>query len=203
MASGGRAAGSPAAPTRRSTAATSHQAGNSTWPAWAAADGWDPEGGDQPAWPETWPAWRPDHSSPVNLAGASGWPGNSHWSAWPPLGQDRNWPVSDITSGSTWCWRYHHCLPCHSPTLATTALQCCCCSACTTAATPVCNTKQCGSKRGETAAPRASRAQPNETPAANSQASHSTYCQAGRSVASAECSCSLFVKQQHGAANDP
>ena len=73
-------------------------------------------------------------------AGASGWPGNSHWSAWPPLGQDRNWPVSgelkyifdpwskvnskssDITSGSTWCWRYHHCLPCHSPTLATTGM---------------------------------------------------------------------------------
>ena len=27
-------------------------------------------------------------------AGASGWPGNSHWPAWPPLGQDRNWPVS-------------------------------------------------------------------------------------------------------------
>ena len=27
-------------------------------------------------------------------AGASGWPGNPHWSAWPPLGQDRNWPVS-------------------------------------------------------------------------------------------------------------
>ena len=78
-------------------------------PAWAAADGWDPEGGDQPAWPETWPAWRPDHGSPVNLAGvilsstfslvtksnlihfcagASGWPGNSHRPAGPPLGQD-------------------------------------------------------------------------------------------------------------------
>ena len=39
------------------------------FPAWAAADGWDPEGGDQPAWPETWPAWRPDHGSPLNLAG--------------------------------------------------------------------------------------------------------------------------------------
>ena len=85
-------------------------------------------------------------------------------------------PCSDITSGSTWCWRDNHCLPCHSATFTTTganahldqqnstqqtnetieqnlgltskipALQCCCCSAFTTAATTVCHSKQCGSK---------------------------------------------------------
>ena len=162
-------------------------------------------------------------------------------------------PSSDITSGSTWCWRDNHCLPCHSATLTTTgvnahldqqnstqqtnqtivkstnnrakpgskqtnhfqteqnlglttkipALQCrCCCTAFTTAATTVCHSKQCGSKVDrynvlkfplkkrpsilhdlfffqccQTATSWASRAQPNETPTANSQASHSTYCQ--------------------------
>lgn len=79
-------------------------------PAWAAADGWYPEGGDQPAWTKTWATWSPDHGSSLNLAGAeqlqnvstfpweelftinltcagtSGWPGNSHWPTWPPLG---------------------------------------------------------------------------------------------------------------------
>ena len=99
-------------------------------------------------------------------AGPSGWPGDSHWPAWSPLGQDRNWPVSgelinikdnlhllwflslktiggsqntykreysrrvprmiepcsDITSGSTWCWRDNHCLPCHSATFTTTGV---------------------------------------------------------------------------------
>ena len=96
--------------------------------AWAAADGWYTEGCDQPAGPQTWPTWRPDHGSPLYLAGTkhhqyastlsyyfclahfmslkwvsnliltcagpSGWPGDSHWPAWSPLGQDRNWPVS-------------------------------------------------------------------------------------------------------------
>ena len=67
MVTGWGSAGRPAAPPRRST--TGHQAGHSSWPAWAAADGWDPEGGDQPAWTETWPAWSPDHRSPLNLTG--------------------------------------------------------------------------------------------------------------------------------------
>ena len=31
-------------------------------------------------------------------------------------------PCSDITSGSTWCWRDNHCLPCHSATLTTTGV---------------------------------------------------------------------------------
>ena len=31
-------------------------------------------------------------------------------------------PSSDITSGSTWCWRDNHCLPCHSATFTTTGV---------------------------------------------------------------------------------
>merc|ERR1719394_1654779 len=58
---------------------------------------------NQPTGTKTRTTWSSDYCTTLNPSGPPGWPRNPYRPAWTSTGEDRDWTVPDIASGSSRC----------------------------------------------------------------------------------------------------